>query len=673
MIAVLAMTVMMAAGTPDKTPLSSQPASKTSAATPATKNGLTPSEALKKTLENQQYEFCHDTRYPLSDREGSWCGLLPKAPTTCKAFAKACAHDSEGARQIDIRRPKSTDLQLPHLGGLFSAFFWGLALAAAATALFFLVRALLAANRREPDVEVERPATRPSSKPSPERVAVETDFEKLIARASSEIAARRFNDAVLLLHAAALRSLEGPHFVSVHRSKTNGDYVRELRGKAPELVPALSPIIKATETVQFGGHDADETSCRTLLQSVRDLGQQAMARIATLLLIAMMFSLSACDDARDDWDHSPSGLQGILEYLKHSGLDARERLTSLSKLDERTGQIVLLADANLTEEEWAGIGLWMQGGGRLILAPGPESIPTWLPFKSTALPGNERQPVVLKGNPDFEERFEGLHLAVPVSGTIKSTETEHREPLIKAGDKPYAYEFTTKDYAEVVAFADDNLFRNAALAIPDNALFLHAFLSETEGTIDIVGQLHGMVANSPVQSIGRGKLAPFVLQLILFLLIFFAARGIMFSRPRSPATGRRRRFVEHIHAIAALYRRGRAFDHALTRLGTFTTERLRDRLRLGGQSGIGRMAEHLSARTGQPVGESARLLMEAQEPIDPVEFAPGKVKPATANPERALALGSKAHAVTQLHCLLTANAGRPGPARAAAKHKIRKP
>jgi Domain of unknown function (DUF4129) len=663
---ILSVAVLMAANTPAPKKVPDTRRAETATA----KAALSPADALAKTLGDKRYTFCHDKHYPLSDREGKWCDLVKGQPSACKALQKACEGTGNGARQFDMRRPKS--FELPNLGGLFSAFFWGLAFAAAATVLVLLIRAFLSTNRKNPDV-VDDVATPDTPGISPARVAVETDFERLLARARGAIASGRFNDAVFDLHAAALRSLEGPHLVSVHRSKTNGDYVRELRSNAPELVPALKPIVAATETVQFGGYQADESTCQTLLESVRSLGQQSMARIAAFLLLPLCLSLSACGNMRDDWDHSPSGLEGVIQYLHESGLEVKEKLTSLEKIDTNTTQLVLLADAQVSEAEWAGIGLWLQEGGRLILAPGPESLPNWLPFRITVLNGDTVQPQVLKGSTDFEERFGKLRVAVPVGGRLKSTETEHRDPLLLAGAEPYAYELVTDDDAEVVVFADDALFRNASLAVPDNALFLHALLSDLEGGIDIVGPLHGMVSQSPAQSIGRGKLAPFVLQLTLFLLVFFAAKGMMFNRPRAPVIGRRRRFVEHVRAIATLYRRGKAYDHALTVLGAFTTERLRDRLRLGGQGGIGRMAEHISARTGDGVGESARLLMEIQEPIDPVDAPVARGKSTEERTERNRALEGKAQAVTRLHTLLTATAGRVAETSPAANHKVRGP
>ncbi|MDZ4693927.1 MAG: DUF4350 domain-containing protein [Deltaproteobacteria bacterium] len=663
--AVLLVAAAMAAKTPEVVKV---PDTK-SAETPTAKAALSPADALSKTLGDKRYTFCHDKHYPLSDREGKWCDLVKGQPSACKALQKNCESAGTGGRQFDIRRPKSFDL--PNLGGLFSAFFWGVTFAAAATVLVLLVRALLLAKRKRPVLDdIPTPIT-PGISPS--RVAVESDFERLLARAQGAIASGRFNEAVFDLHAAALRSLEGPHLVSVHRSKTNGDYVRELRSNAPELVPALKPIVAATETVQFGGYEADESTCQTLLESVRSLGRQSMARITAFFLVPLCLSLSACGGMRDNWDHSPSGLEGVIHYLHEAGLEVKEKLTSLEKIDANTTQLVLLADAQVSEAEWAGIGLWLQEGGRLILAPGPESLPTWLPFQVTALDGDEVQPQVLKVGTTFEERFGKLRVAVPVAGRLKSTETEHRDPLLLAGAEPYGHELVTNDDAEVVVFADDALFRNAALAVPDNALFLHKLLSDMEGGIDIVGPLHGMVSQSPAQSIGRGKLAPFVLQLTLFLLVFYAAKGIMFNRPRAPVIGHRRRFVEHVRAIATLYQRGKAYDHALTVLGAFTTERLRDRFRLGGQGGIGRLAEHISARTGDGVGESARLLMEIEEPIDPVDAPISRGKSTEARTERNRSLEGKAQAVTRLHTLLTASAGRGAETSPATNHNVRTP
>ena len=90
-------------------------------------------------------------------------------------------------------------------------------------------------DRAPADETREEPA--PAREPSPEETArreVETDVQRLIARARGHAArgdhARAIDDA----YAALLRRLDGDGLIEIHPSRTNGDYVRRLR-KRPSM------------------------------------------------------------------------------------------------------------------------------------------------------------------------------------------------------------------------------------------------------------------------------------------------------------------------------------------------------------------------------------------------------------------------------------------------------
>ncbi len=174
-----------------------------------------------------------------------------------------------------------------------------------------------------------------------------------------------------------------------------------------------------------------------------------------------------------------------------------------------------------------------------------------------------------------------------------------------------------KPQGRVVAFADDRLFCNAALLAPGNARFVTALLAERGDRVQFAGSVEGIVAQNPVTSVTRGRLAPAMLQLGLAALVFFLYRGAHFGRPRAETAANRRAFVDHVRALGLVYARARAGRVALEHYGAWATERLAERLRLGGSRKLSLIAEGVAARTGRPVGEVMRLLVEARPDAEP--------------------------------------------------------
>jgi hypothetical protein len=102
------------------------------------------------------------------------------------------------------------------------------------------------------------------------------------------------------------------------------------------------------------------------------------------------------------------------------------------------------------------------------------------------------------------------------------------------------------------------------------------------------------------------------LQLSLLVLLFFVYKGAHFGRAVDPAAAGRRAFSEHARAIGLLYGRTRAGRHALEAYGAYALERMRERLNLVGGKGMLAVAEEVAARTGRPLGEVMRVLVESR-------------------------------------------------------------
>jgi len=132
------------------------------------------------------------------------------------------------------------------------------------------------------------------------------------------------------------------------------------------------------------------------------------------------------------------------------------------------------------------------------------------------------------------------------------------------------------------------------------------------GPIELVGEETGLVATTPLESVARGRLAPFVAQLMACLILAFLMKGVAFGRLVDPTVVRRRQFSEHVRALGTQYARARAARHTLGAYGQWVIDRLRERIRLPGDRAVGALAAAIAARTERPLGEVARLVFEAR-------------------------------------------------------------
>ena len=165
----------------------------------------------------------------------------------------------------------------------------------------------------------------------------------------------------------------------------------------------------------------------------------------------------------------------------------------------------------------------------------------------------------------------------------------------------------------MVAVADDLLFRNASLLVADNATVLDVLLRDGGLVNELAGDLTGLVASNPIESVQRGRLGPALLQLGAFLLLFFVCKGARFGRATETQQIRRRELAEHVRALGLHYARARADRFALGTLGAYAVERLRERIGLHVDRSLSGLAEAVATRTGRPVGAVMRLLVEARD------------------------------------------------------------
>jgi hypothetical protein len=598
------------------------------------------------------FPFCTAPDYPLTHDEVRWCPLFAKEATRCPALARVCGRGATAklVGQKDRQRHGATAVTFPAAPAALRILLWALLGVGVGFIIYMIAKQAVAQRRRDPDEPVEVATAAPEDAAAAIARRVETDVQRLLERARAAAARGDFGAALDDAYAALLRKLEGSGVITVEAHRTNGDHVRDLARQAPALRPRMQAVVSNVEQVQFGGEPPTEGRFRSVMLDVVGLLGERLAAFFPFAAAALLAGLIAgcTTSSRDDWDHSPSGRAGVVDLLKRYGFNARERLASLSKIDASASSLLLLPAASVDEAGWQAIANWAGEGGTLIVAGGARKLPDWI---GAGIPADDaaksrpasKAPAAASPEPltvpaDQTDRLPaGLNAVVPGDRRVQIatrvsqpqqqdySETGDEDeapalPLLMRGRIPYAVERVFEGGGRAIVLADDHLLTNASLLVGDNARLLIELLlpggQNLEGglKLEIAGELTGLVSQDPVTSVKRGRLAPALLQLLLLILITFVHKGAHFGRPVDPIAKSRRAFAEHARAIGLQYARRRAGRHALETYGSYALERLRERLNLSGGKGLLAVAEEVATRTGRPLGDVMRVLVESRPP-----------------------------------------------------------
>jgi hypothetical protein len=586
-------------------------------------------EALRQVFASREFQFCHEADYPLTPAEKEWCTLgAGENKKVCPSFHEACSNDAT-AKQLDLREPFS--IKLPELGMPVRALLWALLGVGLAVLIFALVRHFLDHKPKETVVTTQAATSAEDEAAAAFARQVETDVQRLLERAKAEAAAGDFRAAIGDAYAALLRRMEGAGLVHVEPDQTNGDYLRKVQRDRRDLGARMAEVVDAVEVAQFG----DEAPTRDRFESVWGRVTSLLAeRLGPALLIVWLL-LSGCGQPRADWEHSPSGRAGVVTYLGKRGFDVHERLLTVAKIaDSKAHQLVLLPGAQMGDDEWKAVRTWIFAGNSLVVAGGTRTLPDWIGEHVVEKAATKTEAVAATAA--MTQRFGGLSIRVPGANSVEPG----KGSAVVLAHKPGAYaverwvgegaeedegaEGDTEDGEEggsggtnlrprILVLADDYLFRNASLLVADNAVALEALLRDGGTSVELAGDLTGLVSSNPVESVKRGRLGPALLQLTAFLLLFFVCKGARFGRPIQTQTIHRREFTEHVRALGLHYARARAERYALGCWGSYAIERLRERCGLRVDRSLSGLAEAVATRTGRPVGEVMRTLLEARD------------------------------------------------------------
>lgn len=581
-------------------------------------------ESARTELAKDAYRFCHDPQYPLDFPEARWCKSFASPSERCPAFPAVC-RSPLGDEPWDSRRDSKAGGNSV-VGAAASWLFWMLIAAAVAAAVWAAVRFTVGRSRQDNDEAGGEEGDHDDDDDDGHRreaggqpVPVDSDAQRLMTAARAAAGQGRHARAIELAHAALVRTLEHRGLVRVHPSRTNGDHLRDLLPH-PALRQEVRRIVRDVEGVQFGGREPSAQLSADVLQQV----QQMVARnFKAVLLLALALTVTgACRGSHGSSEHGPLGNAGVVSFLHRRGFDARLRLSPLQKLTSHDLQLIVLPDAPVQDN--ASVELlrrWVTERGTLVLAGNmPAAFGRWLGH--SAVPCRSRTTTV-KVSSAAGANMQELRVQTPGRSCLKpvpaaeSQTTPRTSVIAEIGDEPYALSLEYPDGGEVILVADHLLFTNAALAVADDAAFVARLLARNNARrVELVTRLTGTAPNTPLEAIGRGKLAPFMAQLMAFLGLLLLWRGTAFGKPRDAQASSRRAFSEHVRALGALYARAHAARHALAVVSPWVFDRLRERLHLRDRRGIGALAEALSARTGKPLGEVARVLAEAYDVSD---------------------------------------------------------
>lgn len=545
------------------------------------------------TLGESRFRFCHEAGYRLwPDQKKTYCALTSDLGTRCPELLRACERPAWGA---DEPLPEDVDgfsfEWLRHVGGVVRFLFW----AVLAVVVVLLLRALarhlseeLKRRRHEERVPVLLEAA--PAAPAPR----ETNVDRLLERAKAEAARGDFALALSSAHAAALHALEDRGLVKVHRSRTNGDYLRQLgdhRGEREQM----RGIVRDVESVQFGHDVASAETFSRVLGAVSALTGRSLVLCLCLLGASV---LTACEKPKGpESPISPTGPDGyaLLESLlqRHSK-ESQRRVRRVTEIAPEVRSLVALGP-DLRKEEWERVLRWVASGGTLVTAGVPRAL-------LEALGGEvESEPCKASlSTPGLHLRQEGGDAFSKALGTN----------LIGCGALAFLSEIQ-HGAGFVYAFADDAFLRNANLGTLDNAQVVVRIASSPEGRVELLGPWTGSGTHDPFQTIHNAGLTPWLLQLLLLALAYAAFRGVRFGTPREPSRVKRRAFVEHAEALATQYGRARASAYALESYGRWAALRLRERVTVR-ERDMHALAQAIARRTGEDPMKTLEILVEAQ-------------------------------------------------------------
>jgi Domain of unknown function (DUF4350)/Domain of unknown function (DUF4129) len=605
-----------------------------------------PTSDLREVLADPGFRFCHDEAARLTPEEHAFCPLVGDRSNTCPALPRACklpplgrpaldaddadnaaAREREAAAREKERRDKG-DAGADERGPDRTPIAVSRAMSGVALVLFValivafvvaIARAVLRLVRRDEEL-AEAPAPEETAagaaraeEPTRGQGQVETDVERLLARARAEAARGEHARAIDHAYAALLRRLDGDGIIEIHPSRTNGDYLRALEGR-PDLRRAVSAVAADVERAQFGRARPGEPAFRAVLERVMPIVSRGL--MALLLVTGLSIELS-CTPLRatptaSEGSAAPFGTRALAEVMNQHSVKVRRRKAKLAEA-KGSAAILIMPGAEVTEADWASLFTWVEeDGGALVIAGVP--LPPLLDLRIERDTETETRVTVEPAGVSFfasrgsAELPPGRRLVQASTGAAPEDDV-----LLRRGASVVAVR-REGGKGTIIVFADGALFTNIGLTVGDNlplAFTAVYHLTKPPRELEIVDAWNTRGASTPIASVRNAELTPALLQLLLVAALLFAWKGAPFAALRDPPAVPRRAFADHVRALGLAYARARASRHVLGLYASWALERLRERVHRAGRQGLHPLAEAIAVRTGRPESEVMRVLVEA--------------------------------------------------------------
>jgi hypothetical protein len=388
----------------------------------------------------------------------------------------------------------------------------------------------------------------------------------LLTDARAALRDGRHADAVLLARGAVLRGLSDAGRLTLHRARTDREYLRHWP-EAGDARSDLTEVVRSAEAARWAGARIGvDTATRALTAAARLLG-------LGLLLVAAA-------PAHGADRYGPSGDAGLYDLWRAAGYAVSWRQAPLTDIGADTQLLVLdLGWVIPTDDDWTALRAWVEGGGVLVLAgDGAATFPELGPFEVGGVGDGARAAF-----PTLDSWLIGAGVDAPHWPGPPGARYRGGEPLLQPpdGDGGWLVEAPV-GRGVVLAFADDLLLANGALVSPENRSFLAELpqLGQGRGGWPIPSPFRIELATRAFargggqgcggsETLARGRLLTLVLQTLAVWALVAWARGARFGLPRDPPVAARARFADHAEALARrLWRVGdRAWaDRAVARL-----------------------------------------------------------------------------------------------------------
>lgn len=381
-------------------------AATSSAAAVARQAGVRGATARSRVFLESEYRLCHDARFGEGPTPGTdfcatfdetsdeacpmprqRCAAWTPAPPACAfeaegIFARATPRTGEKADPRDLAQwtcPEGRTLtgkaRIPPVETPTPRWFpnlwvpeevaWAVVAVLIVSALAWFVRTVLGAGWESRDRSHGLADEAPVSEAAIDLLELPAARAgALLRRAEDALARGASGQAAALVHLAVLRYIDDGGLARWHRSKTNGDYVRELtRRQQRDLAALLRDVARQTERIRFGDGAVDELALRAVLDHAGRLLARAPASSpappagsprgtgATLIALVLIAGTGqACSGAAEPQDlayhdRSPVGLAALPELLRGAGLPVEVGRPRLPAIPDDVALVVLRESA----------------------------------------------------------------------------------------------------------------------------------------------------------------------------------------------------------------------------------------------------------------------------------------------------------------------------------------